>query len=475
MVARRSSPVIARLLAEAGPDFEFHPPHRFARDGRWPWDSLAHALAYVTFEIERNEARAALRYLERAFGESPNVALDRLEPLACNALAEIFNIWGVALRRVGSLAKAISHFDAAVQITDDATTRHAALYNRGHSHAQLGLASLHDRHSGDDPGVHAHFERALADLDRAVALDKTDAAAWSWAGLVHLARASMLGLPVRRRLADYHKAVAAYQAGLDHEPDPELRSIMEANREHALQGAHTLESLGWTTRMFGRSDQPGPIEIAAPTRDRPRTPASESDQVRFAPGSAAAPVSLAPGCGVWIHARGFAVLCVLSDKSPPPLPGRSKPLAILDLSDGSVDAAACSAIAAQVGLTSAAVFHVHEIGADAVASALNQLDWTMAARSLARSYHALRLMWDDMNEHVLVGPKLEPHDIVVDRIHYAHIIGGISPSSFRPAAHHDMFTKLVAAHARVWTTARHADAPLSTAVRVVGVDVTIVD
>lgn len=474
-MAQPTSAVIERLLTESGAGFELDPPQRLARGDRWSWQQLAHALLFANLRVEQRDQRGALRYLEGLFGPELDFDLDRLEPLACDALAELFNVWGVALRRENRLPEAQAMFDAALRCSADAQLNQHALFNRGHTHARIALDLLTDHRSHDEIGVEVRIERALADLKRATRLDAADATAWAWMGLVSLVRASVTDLPVRRRLRDYRRAVAAYQAGLEHERDAEERAIMESNLALALASLSKLESLGWFAKRFGRSPLGDCIEWSGSTRDSRASLPSSVEPFPIAPGSAAALVSPAPGCGVWVHAGQRAVLCVLAGTSPPPPPGRSTPVAILDLSEGTVDAALCSAIATSFGLGDAEVIRLHELGSAAAASALNRCGWPVLARRIPRSEHALQLVRDDVCEHVLVGTQLGVDEIVATRVSYAHIVGTIASASLSAAAIDNALTRLVPDNARFWTTKDGAEQALLVVAGLVGLQVTVID
>lgn len=126
----------ALLLHEAGAAFRLEEPEPL-EGGGWPWRTLTRVLLYATALLEQQGPRAASSYLE--FTLPKHVDTSSLEPLACEAMAEIANLWGVCYRRLTQYETALELFDSAVSLTRRERIRQHALYNRGFTRLLLVL------------------------------------------------------------------------------------------------------------------------------------------------------------------------------------------------------------------------------------------------------------------------------------------------------------------------------------------------
>jgi hypothetical protein len=68
------SEIVAQLLAEAGPTFEFDPPEQLRAGEPWPWQVLTQALIHATERLEEGDLVGVVAYLEQLFGEDPDGA-----------------------------------------------------------------------------------------------------------------------------------------------------------------------------------------------------------------------------------------------------------------------------------------------------------------------------------------------------------------------------------------------------------------
>ncbi len=158
---------------------------------------------------------AALAYLRRTFRHEVDVT--GMDAAACALLSEIFNRWGILVRRGGEPRRAVGIFDVAL-LAATPQTRQAILYNRGFARLQATVGNLLAGNlravAGPRPTV-AAWRLCERDFEEAAQLAPNDDAAWAQLGATRLLlAAAATHLPFAARCASAAGAIAAYETCL---------------------------------------------------------------------------------------------------------------------------------------------------------------------------------------------------------------------------------------------------------------------
>jgi tetratricopeptide (TPR) repeat protein len=249
---------VVLLLKNAGIDvdensrvpdrFQTNHPRKLEIGETWNWQTLTHALIYVSRLYADSGADNVVLYLESVFPADFSVA--RLSPNAAEALAEILNIWGACCRQQGALDTAIDLFTAALKLTRRPRIRQHVMYNRGYARLQKSLlaADLRFRDMSRRTIIRG-FHRAEKDLSAAAELNPDDSMAWSQRGFAAMMIASMTGLTVGRRLRWYGVAIASYESALRTTARSEEQNAIWHNLRFARDKQVVLGRYKWFARL----------------------------------------------------------------------------------------------------------------------------------------------------------------------------------------------------------------------------------